>query len=175
MLHFICIGDRTSGGGVVLEGNLYRLAMGRPMATLGMKARCCGGIQRIVQGLDWMVVDGQIIAYHGCLISCGCSLISSQNLIGWSYGSDDETGLPEQLISTPQKHHEFFTLLDDDGTPIEDQKYRMSAGDGTVIEGYTNAQGQTQHIWTHEKQPVRLELLDDDEDPEFDKYHITDK
>jgi len=45
----------------------------------------------------------------------------------------------------------------------------------SIIEGYTNAQGQTEHLWTHEELPVNFETLDDDEDPEFDKYHITDK
>ncbi|MDI9734318.1 hypothetical protein QM259_19060 [Acinetobacter baumannii] len=78
-------------------------------------------------------------------------------------------------MSKPQKHHEFFTLLDDENKPVVNQKYRLSADDGSIIEGYTNAQGQTDHLWTHEKLPVNFEVIDDEEETEFDNYHITDK
>lgn len=99
---------------------------------------------------------------------------ASQNLMGWSDGSVDSS-IPEQVTASPQKYHEFFTLYDDENNPVVNQKYRLSADDGSIIEGYTNAQGQTEHLWTHEKMPVNFEVLDDDESPEFDQYHITDK
>lgn len=172
--YFICLGDRTSGGGVVVEGNVKHIILGRPLASAGMKAICCNRPQKIMNGWPLFSDHGKLVAYHGCTLSCGHQLIASQNLSGWSDANDDNT-LPEKITSEPQQHHEFFTLKDDEGHPIEGQKYRLSAEDGSVMEGYTNAQGQTEHLWTHEKLPVNFEILDDDEDPDFDKYHITDK
>lgn len=173
MKYYICMGDRTTGGGVVVEGNVRTIIMGRPVASVGMRVMCCHGPQRIVQGWAGHLDHGSQIAYHGCLLSCGHQVISSQNLMGWSDGSS-ETTIPEQLTATAQKYHEFYTLLDDDHHPIANQKYRLSAGDGSVIEGYTNEQGQTEHLWTHEQLPVNMQIIDDEEESEFDQYHITD-
>jgi len=172
--YYICIGDRTSGGGVVLEGNVSTVILGRPVTAIGMKALCCNCLQTIMQGQPMHTDQGKSIAYDGCLLSCGHQVIASQNLMGWS----DETGessVPEQLISTPQKYHEFFTLLDDDNNPVVNQKYKISATDGSIVEGYTNEHGQTEHLWTHEKLPVNLEVIDDENQPQFDHYHITDQ
>ena len=172
--YYICIGDRTSGGGVVVEGNIRTQILGRPVASIGMKAICCNRPQTIQQGWTGHTDHGKMIAYDGCLLSCGHTVKASQNLMGWNDGSG-ESSIPEQLTSKPQKYHEFFTLYDDDKNPVANQKYRLTAEDGSILEGYTNEQGQTEHLWTHEELPVNFEIIDDDEDPEFDKYHITDK
>ena len=68
--------------------------------------------------------------------------------MGWSDGSASNP--PEEIKSTPQKHHEFFTLKNNDGEPVVGQKYRMTTDDGSTIVGFTNDQGQTEHLWTHE-------------------------
>lgn len=172
--YFICLGDRTSGGGVVVEGNVRHIILGRPAASVGMKVLCCNRPQKIMNGWSCFNDHGKLIAYHGCLLSCGHRLIASQNLSGWSDDQDD-SALPEQIISKPQRYHEFFTLKDDDSQPVEGQKYRLSAEDGSVLEGYTNAKGQTEYLWTHEKLPVNLEIVDDEEEAQFDHYHITDQ
>lgn len=174
MKYYICIGDRTTGGGVVIEGNVNTIILGRPAASMGMKAVCCNRPQTIMQGWAGHLDHDKQIAYDGCLLSCGHAVKASQNLMGWSDGSG-ASSMPEQLTFAPQKHHEFFTLLDNDNNPVAHQKYRLSAGDGSIIEGYTNEQGQTEHLWTHEKLPVNFEVIDDEEDTDFDKYHITDK
>ncbi|WP_235831623.1 PAAR domain-containing protein [Acinetobacter rongchengensis] len=48
MKYYICMGDRTTGGGVVVEGNVRTIIMGRPVASVGMRVMCCHGPQRIV-------------------------------------------------------------------------------------------------------------------------------
>lgn len=172
--YYICIGDRTSGGGVVVEGNVSNIILGRPVASVGMKAICCNRPQTIQQGWIGHLDQDRQIAYDGCVLSCGHTVKASQNLMGWSDGRSD-TSIPEQLISKPQKYYEFFTLYDHDNHPVVNQKYRLTSKDGSFIEGYTNAQGQTEHLWTHEELPVNFETLDDDENTDFDKYHTTDK
>lgn len=172
--YYICIGDRTTGGGIVVEGNVRTTILGRAVASIGMKAICCNLPQTIMEGQFRHLDFGKSIAYDGCFLSCGHKVVASQNLMGWSDGSG-ETNISEKIIETPQKHHEFFTLLDDENNPVANQKYKMSAADGSIVEGFTNEQGQTEHLWTHEKLPVNLEVMDDEENTQFDNYHITDK
>ena len=86
--YYICIGDRTSGGGVVVEGNVRNIILGRPVASVGMKAICCNRPQTIQQGWVGHIDHGKMIAYDGCLLSCGHSVKASQNLMGWDDGSE---------------------------------------------------------------------------------------
>jgi type VI secretion system secreted protein VgrG len=46
-----------------------------------------------------------------------------------------------------------------DGQPLAQQKYRLTLADGRVIEGMTDAQGQTELAQAESMQLVRLELL----------------
>jgi uncharacterized Zn-binding protein involved in type VI secretion len=50
MKYYVCLGDRTTGGGVVVEGNVRTIILGRPVASVGMKAICCNRPQTILQG-----------------------------------------------------------------------------------------------------------------------------
>lgn len=90
-----------------------------------------------------------MIAYDGCLLSCGHTVKASQNLMGWSDGSG-ESSIPEQITSKPQKYHEFFTLFDDDKNPVANQKYRLTSEDGSIIEGKLMHKGK-QNIYGHMK------------------------
>lgn len=163
MKYFICKGDRTNSGGIVLEGSDYNLIMGRPISCVGMKVECCNSVQKITQGWNGNLILGQPIAYHGCLLSCGCALISSQNLLGWTNQKNENHTKPEQVRIDPQKYHAFFTLVTEDGDLVVNQMYRLVAEDGTYVEGYSNTEGKTQYLWTHEKQKVSLVLLNNND------------
>lgn len=168
--YYICVGDRTTGGGVVVEGNVSITILGRPVATIGMKAICCGSAQAILNGWETHTMFGRRVAYDGCTLSCGHKVIASQNLMGWDSGA---SGQPENIISKPQKYHEFFMLTDENDMPVSNQKYKLSAADGSELIGYTDSDGKTEHLWTHEKLHVNLEVIEDEEEHDFDKYHIT--
>lgn len=115
MKHFICKGDRTNSGGIVLEGSDYNLIMGRSISCVGMRAKCCNGIQKITQGWNGNLILGQPVAYHGCLLTCGCALISSQNLLGWTNQKNKSHTKIDQVRIEPQKYHAFFTLVTEEG------------------------------------------------------------
>ncbi|MDI9733208.1 PAAR domain-containing protein [Acinetobacter baumannii] len=87
MKYYVCLGDRTTGGGVVIEGNIQTIILGRPVASMGMKAICCNRPQTILQGWAGHLDHGKQIAYDGCLLSCGHKVVASQNLMGWSDGN----------------------------------------------------------------------------------------
>lgn len=181
MKYYICIGDKTSKGGSVLEGSNLAIGMSRGFATVGMKVQCCNSAQTIIEGWNGFLIEGKPVAYHGCAISCGCKLIASQNLVGWDDGSSSNTQEQKQdnaeerkIYETPQKHRNHLQLIDSNNQPIINRKYRLTATDGTKVEGRTDEQGQTELIWTHEKEYVKVEILEDNT-PKFDGYHYTDK
>ncbi|MBP6116975.1 MAG: PAAR domain-containing protein [Neisseriaceae bacterium] len=77
----ICVGDTTTHGGQVLEGDGQILVLGRAVARVGDRVRCpkCKGVYVIVEGDPKLsALNGQNIALEGMQTSCGARLISSQ-------------------------------------------------------------------------------------------------
>lgn len=68
MKYYICLGDRTTGSGVVVEGNVRTIILGRPVASIGMKAICCNRPQTILQGWAGHLDQGKMIAYSVVVI-----------------------------------------------------------------------------------------------------------
>ena len=80
MKPIIVLGDITSHGGVVLEGNSATLVNGKAVACVGDRVSCPisgHGICFIVTGDQSTIVGGKAIARHGDLCSCGATLIAS--------------------------------------------------------------------------------------------------
>ena len=78
----ICVGDKTSHGGVVVSGSPMTTVNGKMVARVGDKVTCPqnghGGTTVIVSGDTTMMVDGKPVALHGHKTACGAVLISSQ-------------------------------------------------------------------------------------------------
>lgn len=91
MQPFICIGDKTSHGGVVIGGSTVSDAGGRQIARAGDRVTCPipghGPVTVIVGGDSTMIIDGQPAAYHGHKTACGAILLSSQSVTGFVSGS----------------------------------------------------------------------------------------
>ena len=79
----IVIGDKTSHGGVVIQGSSASDAAGKAIARVGDKVTCPqrdhGGTTVIVSGDPTCIIDGQAAARHGDKTACGATLISSQS------------------------------------------------------------------------------------------------
>jgi uncharacterized Zn-binding protein involved in type VI secretion len=80
---FILIGDKTSHGGVVVQGSPVSTVDGKPIARVGDKVTCPrrghGGTTVIVSGDPTCIIDGQPAARHGDKTACGATLLSSQS------------------------------------------------------------------------------------------------
>lgn len=80
---FIVIGDKTSHGGVVIEGSLVSVTGGKPLARVGDRVTCPlqghGGVTVIATGDPTCIIDGRAAARHGDLTACGASLIAGQS------------------------------------------------------------------------------------------------
>jgi len=81
----ICVGDTTSHGGKVLEGNPTASIDGRPIAGVGHKVFCplCKGDFAILPDLVGRryphVIDNRDTAVAGMRTACGAILIASQS------------------------------------------------------------------------------------------------
>ena len=79
---FILIGDKTSHGGVVVQGSPVSTVDGKPLARVGDQVTCPrrghGGTTVIVSGDPTMIIDGMPAARHGDKCACGATLIASQ-------------------------------------------------------------------------------------------------
>lgn len=80
MKEFVCEGDRTSHGGVVLGGFDWLSIGGRRVAGVGHKVSCphCKGEFPIVEGRDQRVVAGLAAAVDGMKTACGAVLLAAQ-------------------------------------------------------------------------------------------------
>ena len=80
---YITIGCPTSGGGQVISGNNMFLIDGIPIACVGDKATCPTHkvVATIVSGDPCMQIFGKAAARVNDSLSCGCKLLSQQNLV----------------------------------------------------------------------------------------------
>lgn len=173
MQPFIVQGDKTSHGGTVLAGSSFSDCDGKPIARMGDMCSCpkCKGIFPIAQGDQSNIVDGAPVAYHGCKVACGASLISSQirTLTNPSSGAapgadegrcDDAmqrfgevgNGMAAAYQDSPldddnQRFLGRFQLVSvEDGMPIAGQAIRVRSTDGQYITGTTDAEGYTSWV-----------------------------
>jgi len=176
----ICVGDKTSGGGVVISGSPTSTINDKQMARVGDKATCTKKNHprtvTIVSSSDPTVItDGSPQAFHGDPLSCGCTVIASQ----FSTNSDPQGGgdgggssaganatasaviangeTPSQVTS---KYDQYFQLKDENtGDVLKDRFYKIHYSGGT-IEGYTDNSGYTQKVASEEAETVEVEIFD---------------
>jgi uncharacterized Zn-binding protein involved in type VI secretion len=88
----IVVGDKTSHGGVVIQGSTTSDAGGKMIARVGDKVTCPvrghGSVTVIVSGDPTFTADGQPVARHGDKTACGATLLSSQVVTYVDVGSN---------------------------------------------------------------------------------------
>lgn len=80
MQPIIVLGDVTTHGGVVLEGDSTTTIGGKAVARVGDKVSCPiigHEICAIVTGDQTTLLEGKAVARHGDMCSCGATLIAS--------------------------------------------------------------------------------------------------
>ncbi|MGQ5524238.1 PAAR domain-containing protein [Chitinimonas sp. PSY-7] len=77
---YIRLGDATTHGGSVIEGDLTFTADGKPIARIGDMTFCpkCKGNFPIISGNNREINMGRAVARHGDKTACGAELIASQ-------------------------------------------------------------------------------------------------
>jgi uncharacterized Zn-binding protein involved in type VI secretion len=80
MQPLIVLGDKTSHGGTVITCSSTCDTHGKGWARIGDQVSCprCKGIFPISEGDATLTDNGVPVAYHGCKVACGATLIASQ-------------------------------------------------------------------------------------------------
>jgi len=78
ILGSICVGDKTSCGGMVVSGSTFSTVNGRQIARIGDRIACRKNCV-ILTGNLTEIIDGAAMALHGALTSAGCTCFSNNN------------------------------------------------------------------------------------------------
>lgn len=156
----IRLGDRTSHGGVVIEGSPTDICMGKPIAFVGHKVQCpkCKGVFPIVEGAPVTTFYGKGVALAGMRTACGAMLIASQftdivecggGSAGAGQKSDASTSsstlrAAKAAPSDTSRFDDKFVLVDaETGSPLAFTEYAIRRGSGAIEHGTTDAAGHT--------------------------------
>lgn len=177
MQPIIVIGDKTSHGGTVITCSQTSDTHGKGWARVGDKVACprCKGIFPIAQGDPTLIDNGQAVAYQGCKVACGATLIAGQQFTLTHSGStagavnvlSSEVGeignglaatYEDELVDgNNERSRGRFQLLDAaTGTPVEGQIAHIRSDDGHYFTCSTDAEGFTQ--WVERDASGALEL-----------------
>jgi uncharacterized Zn-binding protein involved in type VI secretion len=169
----IRVGDKTSHGGVVIEGSQTDICMGKPIAFIGHMTHCpkCKGNYLIVEGVMTTTFYGKGVAVAGMKTSCGAVLVAGQftDMVEWSAGparsvphssnvsatrgaaaSTLVDALASQHVSleSPDKDddveiEQFYTLTDEDGKPVDAYLYDLRVAGALHTKKGSYADGET--------------------------------
>jgi uncharacterized Zn-binding protein involved in type VI secretion len=172
-------GDQTTHGGVVLEGSLTHVYMGKPVALVGHKASCpkCKGIFPIVEGAPTALFGGKAVALAGMHIACGAALIATQFtgtvLTGGGATGGGRADRPVQKTAAPlaaasamaaaslvrDGFDDKFILLDEvTGKALAFMEYGIRRESGAIEFGTTDAEGHT-HLLSATAQAEAIQLF----------------
>ena len=173
MQPLIIVGDRTSHGGIVIDGSSETDINGKSVARVGNHATCPikghGGTTAIITGDPTLIIDGAPAARHGDKTACGATLLSSQVTtmdeaggggIGAARASSPgpPLAMASQLQSTSYDLH-FLVKDEKSGSPMANVPYRLTLETGQEITGVTDQQGLTGTIGADSALTAKLEVL----------------
>ena len=145
-------GDKTSHGGVVLEGNPLNTWHGIPIARKGDRVYCplCSPHSFVIaEGTDTALDTAAALpmAGEGHRTSCGAVLIAESahaNALGAAIAKTGGTPADHGLM-----FDRFFHVQDDkSGKGKSGIPYRIALPDGDEIKGFTDENGNTQTIYS---------------------------
>lgn len=168
------LGDKTSAGGVVLEGIEGCKHHGTPITFIGAKIWCPACNSEGVIGWNGphqkATMMGKQQALEGDLCLCRCDpppvLIASQNSAWHAFearelaNSSHASGAAAGSGPNRGVYDEQYTLYAGDGRPLAGVPYRIVTTTGRVINGTTNGLGQTDRITTDGREKLKLYTTD---------------
>jgi uncharacterized Zn-binding protein involved in type VI secretion len=164
-LPFIVLGDTTSHGGIVIEGDPFFDTDGKPIALVGHLVtcpKCKSGPFPIISGAPDMICNGRAVARHGDKTACGAMLISGQMQSQWSTESGAANVASSGVSAQPLADRldgafdEHFLLVDNaSGKPLDGFAYSIAAA-GNEQEGETGADGKTACACSNKPEAVNL-------------------
>lgn len=178
----IVLGDKTSHGGMVINASPFSDTHGKGWARKGDMVSCplCKGVFPIIQGDPSLTDDGNPVAYHGCKVACGATLISSQIFTttvpssGTASGNRDGTmaqtvgaigaglsaGYQDEALADTQRFRGRFQVIDQaTGKPVSGIETRVRSTDGQYRTGITDADGYTEWVERDVMEALAFDLV----------------
>ncbi|WP_235603916.1 PAAR domain-containing protein [Luteimonas sp. JM171] len=171
--NWIVVGDPTSSGGSVVTGSPFTDIDGIPVARVTDQATCPShkGAYPIVDGDDTLIVDGQPVALHGSSLSCGCKVLSAQQVrvfveaggggsargglatatvaAGAAVASAIATGTSQQPDAEDAlEYDEALRFCSESGEPLAGVRYTLHLANDETCSGVTDDRGVTERICT---------------------------
>ena len=185
-LPLIVLGDKTTHGGTVISCGLTTDTLGRGWARVGDMVSCrrCRGVFPISQGDSNLTDDGKPVAFHGCKVACGASLIASQGHTvtepsggGASGAGKASSGafaphfgaigadkaaryFDEALNGAARRFRGRFQVLDlATGEPVVGLAVRVRSTSGQCFSDNTDAEGCTQWVERDADEALAFDLI----------------
>jgi uncharacterized Zn-binding protein involved in type VI secretion len=187
--NLIVLGDKTSHGGTVISAAATTGTNGKAWARIGDKVACprCKGVFPIMQGDPGLKEDGQPVAYHGCKVGCGATLLAGQQVVTSTEPSSgaapDAAAIQagsalaqgfgaigagmmasyqdEPLDKAGQHFKGRFQVLELPlGKPVAGQLARVRSTSGQYLTGSTDADGYTQWVEREANEALAFDLID---------------
>ncbi|HZV64445.1 MAG TPA: PAAR domain-containing protein [Telluria sp.] len=154
----ICKGDRTSHGGMVIEGDERCTTGGRPIAKRGHLTSCpqCKGNFPIVDGLDFFTFFGGGTVVDKMKTACGAELIASQHAMTIDDRGAGGSASSAVKPAAAEFRGAFRALDEDSGAPCPNMRYRIVLSDGRTLYGTTDADGDTEYLTSKERATATL-------------------
>lgn len=156
--HFIVLGDTTTAGGTVKQGEDKSPLQGKPLSYHGAEVYCsaCKSVGHIsgVAPFRPMKLFGKQIALENDLCMCQCNpppkLVASQQVAYMSFDSDGaaSAGGTGATPQTSQQFDDHYVILDRNERPIANKAYGIRRANGSMEYGTTDAKGHTHLLST---------------------------
>ncbi|QBQ99054.1 PAAR domain-containing protein [Paraburkholderia pallida] len=172
--YLLRLGDKSTVGGVVIEGMERSTHLGRPLTYIDAKVLC--PVCNTTGVIGWKgphrsaTMMGRQQALEGDVCICMCDpppiMLASQDtawhefaaheMEGAGYGTGTARETPKN--SVPTTYDELFELSDGKGQPLREVYYTVRLSNGELIHGVTDSQGRTMRHTTEGAHTTRIYL-----------------
>jgi uncharacterized Zn-binding protein involved in type VI secretion len=157
-------GDKTSHGGIVVEGSQTDICMGKPIAFMGHMTFCpkCKGNFPIIEGVMTVTFYGRGVAVEGMKTACGAVLLASQftDTVQWSSGASNTPRAGTSPITANRAASEvtpssvsnddegietehFYSMLDERGKPVDGYHHDLLVAEELYTKAGAYSGGET--------------------------------
>ncbi|MDR5740930.1 PAAR domain-containing protein [Caballeronia sp. LZ016] len=171
--YFLKVGDKSTAGGVVLEGQDRASHHGTALTYIGASVSCgaCKTTGHIIAKGPRRpgTMMGKTAALDGDLCACQCSpfptMIASQNTMSQSFEGHELASMgysatAESIEAGSAIYDEQVILRDSEtGQPLAGITYRIHSRSGKVVIGTTDTEGRTQRFNTEQPDTFVLSII----------------
>lgn len=170
--YYIKKGDKTTNGGVVIEGTNNIRHHGIQLGFLGAQVYCngCQSVGLIVQrGPRWPgSLMGKLAALEGDICMCKCHpapvLLASQNDMSQSFETHELASMGYASDGNPppanalKNFDERIRVVDEKGSPLCGVPYHVKVPAGATYRGLTDSEGFCPRVFTDEEQHLQVAI-----------------